>query len=474
MNNLKKFLCLFILLASGSADAFPFGKSVSSITPTAETVTANLASTSNTIPLDFVGISWESSSFIEGDFQGSSGASLLNIIKLLGINGNLRIGGSSGDLYITAPALTQALANGIASFLNSTGSGWTITYQLDWNVSSSYLTQIGYILTAFTNFNTTSNVIFELGNEQGGADTGSIDSTYVTAWNNLYAVISGTYPSLKWEAVECSSDCGGYYPGIEATVNALTPGISNFKFVSYHQYLGSGYYAPASNFLPGGMFPKGTFAADIPGKIRLGEWNTESSGGYQGVSDRLLSAAFYLETCMNLATAGYAGVNAHEVNNYSGFSGAHLNPTGAGTNAAYAGFVQQVDGGWTPAPKFYGEYLFSKLQGQVIAATSKSGTGNVNAFATVGTGGNANILVVNNDPYRPVTLTPTQSSGTWTTAKIWNVGSATNNWCYDNVATLNGQVIGEGGSNVAGPITISNGATVTIVPCGAALIEIQP
>jgi hypothetical protein len=142
--------------------------------------------------------------------------------------------------------------------------------------------------------------------------------------------------------------------------------------------------------------------------------------------------------------------------------------------AYYNQFIQQPDGGWSPAPMFYGMLLFQALEGQTSISTT---TTNLNPLAsvtaTLGPNGNTNLLVVNGDTVNTITVQP-QQTHLWSTAIIYLVSG--NGWA-DPKPVFNGNPIGEGGAlayNPIHPISISNGDTVSISPCGAALIAIQP
>jgi hypothetical protein len=453
----------------------PLGKSGSNITPTAETVTANLSSTSITIPSTFVGISLENAGVIQtSELQGTSGTSLAAIVGLFGPNGSVRIGGSSADSFTTAPALTPTIASAIETFLTTLGSGWSLIYNLDYNVPSTQVTQAGYIISAVG----VNNVIFQIGNEEGTS------GGYATNWNSAYATLKASYPTMKFSGPDCSSGC--YDTPIENWINLTTATMSGLALCTYHLYFEALTYVTPATAIADSLGP-GNVGGDLTtfagGRIRVTESNIGGGGsGYQTVSDRLIAATWYLNSAVAFAEGGYQGINIH-----GGLGGDPINTCGSSypymqatswfgcANGSFSPYnYNPVDFTWTPAAEFYGMLLFSKMEGQTIASTTNSGTGNVKSMATVGPNGNANILVINNDPKYPVTVTPAQSVSGWSAAKVWNVGSASDNWCFDNVATLNGVPLNESAANMPMAQTISNGGTVTIVPCGAAVIEIQP
>ena len=106
-------------------------------------------------------------------------------------------------------------------------------------------------------------------------------------------------------------------------------------------------------------------------------------------------------------------------------------------------------------------------------STSRSehaGGSALKAISTKGAGANANILIVNNDTSYPLLVKPDQSN-IWSTAEIYVINSSVG--CVDTNPALNGYVIGEGGSWAGSPAILNRGDSISIAPCGAALVEIQ-
>ena len=480
MSLVQRLILGIALATSISANAFAFGQHTGSNVPvpTAETVTANLASTSGTFPANFVGVSEENDDFINGNTSGTSGASWSSLTSMFGTSGVLRIGGNTSDLTGGAPALTQTLANQIETNLTALGPGWSLIYGLNIciNNTATAVTQAGYIINAVG----INNVTFQFGNEPGKCTT---IGTWQTRWNAYYNALVAAYPGVSVggpDAVSPAVATMGAYIGSSASAPyELGSGSSTLSIVSFHWYTGinpSGQNAAQllaatalSNLQAGGNGFQSSSSLAFPGiagKLRVTETNTISGGGTRGISDRLVSAAFTINEAIELNALGINGYNVH--------FGCSTYPTTCQAQAIYPPYAMNADGNWAPRPIFYGMYLVSKLQGRPVAATSTSGGGNVNAISTVGTNGNANILVVNNDTANPVIVTPAQSSS-WTTAKVLLLapGSA-NNSCYDANPTLGGAAIGESGAWTGAPTTITNGQTVTLSPCAAALVQIQP
>jgi hypothetical protein len=194
--------------------------------------------------------------------------------------------------------------------------------------------------------------------------------------------------------------------------------------------------------------------------MRLTESNSMgfASGG-NGISNRLAAATWYLNEAIVMAAGGWSGINIHAAYHF--------------VSAIYNPIVQLGDGNFGAGPIFYGLFLFSKIEGQQILPLAIGGNGNIQAIATKGANGNANILAVNNDVSSSVIVTP-QQSGAWTTANVLVLQDGDGNGCASASPVVGGAAIGESGSWSGTPFSIANGGYVSIPPCGAALIQIQP
>ena len=434
------------------------------------TVTANLSNLGYTIPNNFVGLSSEVGDLISGYFQGTSGANgtYVSLVNLLGSHGVWRIGGLSSDGASAAPALTSGIASAFASFISGLGANWTVIYGLDLRVGNAALaaTQAGYVATVLG----AGNVTFQFGNEPDGYYT---QSQYVTAWNSYYASVSGSVSGANYAAYD-----GGSWARLVTYTTGLSLSVSQLKYLTQHWYNncnGPPAWTPAqvinslnTNLTPyfgiGGIsvgFAQNQYYAGSTAE-QLSESNSCSSGGLAGVSDRLSGATWYVNEAITFANLGWSGINTH--NAYTSF----FTP-----NGPYNPVVQETDNNFGPGPIFYGLFLFSKIEGQQTAAVSIGGNANVNAIATKGGNGNANILVVNNDQNSPVTVTPAQSSA-WTTANVLKMSTSDGANCTSANPIVGGQPIGEGGTWTGSSVALASGASVTLQPCEAALIQIQP
>ena len=185
-----------------------------------------------------------------------------------------------------------------------------------------------------------------------------------------------------------------------------------------------------------------------------------------GITNVLMAATYYLSLAQSAFSGGYLGIDPLDV------IIPQLWGDGLTRPAYYNQFIQEPDGGYGPAPMFYGMYLFAQLEGQTSISTTVDPS--LNNFASVnatrGPNGNANILVVNINTNQQITVAPQQTQP-WSTANVYLLSGQS---CTDPKPVLNGEPIGEGGAWAGHPISIANGASIAIPACGAALIEIQP
>lgn len=450
------------------------------------TVNVNTSGSGLTIPPSFVGLSGEVADFVNGFYQGTSGtwtsggvtgnaASFISLMNLLGSNGVMRLGGGTSD-NVTAPTITSGMATNLNSFLTGLGSGWSLIYGLDLkaNDTTTADTTAANIATAVG----VSHVIFQMGNEP--SLTGFTASTYETRWNTYYTAVSGAVSGARFGAIDDEMNIGFGNP--KTVANALTPSLSGLQFLSQHWYsfCSGTWTSPAPDKLLQSVYLN-QYSASLAGAGWLGaanqgagyllnqgltgtvgqrmlETNSICGGGQTGMSDRLMASTWFLNTAMVLANNGWLGMNVH-----SGW------PIGI---SVYNTAIVQPDQNFSPGAVFYGMYLFSKIEGQQILPSSVGGNANIAAIATKGVNGNANIIAVNNDPNSNVLFTPRQS-GAWTTATVLLIKDGTGMGCSDTSLTVGGQPIGESGSWAGSSFNISNGQSITLSPCGSALIQIR-
>lgn len=433
------------------------------------TLRANLSATGYAIPSNFVGFSFEVGDLIAGYFTTGE-TTLVGLLRMLGTHGHIRFGGNSSDT-IPPPALTRNLAHSLHAFVKDIGAGWMpIVYGLDgcyYNVNpsdatSSAAAQAGYLAESFG----ASNLVFQFGNEPVNYGTGCFTaSTYRTMWNATHTAVRGAVSGAKYAAPDDNGTANA-----KALVTSLDLPLSALYAVTQHWYASGG--TPTFSQLLHSVPANTQGTATNPQRLQYFAWiggakagmteaNTISGGGKHGISDVMAAAAWYVDLAIALANEGYSWIDAHNrfvtgVNN---------------GNAWYNGIVHERNGNFGAGPEFYGQYLFSRIEGeQTVGLDGEFGNGaDVTGIATMNETGNADILFVNNDTARSVAVTPDQSA-------IWHGGTVLlmhGDGCADPNPVLGGAAIGDGGAWSGGTIAISSGGTVTLGPCDAALVSIR-
>jgi hypothetical protein len=427
-------------------------------------ISANLAAPGFTIPTNFVGFSFEVSDLVGGYFQGTTGsaASMLGMMQLLGTCGSVRIGGASSDSTPSAPALTNTIASNLQAFMGALGGCWQLFYGLDLKINNAATaaTQAGLIATAFG----ASNVIFQFGNEP---ELYLTPANYITNWNGYYTTVSGAVAGLKVAAWD-----SGDFADTQTVIAGLTPGLAGMSYLTQHYYSDFATVGTIQHIFAtlraqnayNGFYINNGYAGSKSIPQRMTETNSVDNGGLADISNTMGGSAWLILEQIILAAAGWSGVNIH---------GYYIQVPGFPANPQYVPMVHLSDGNFGPGASFYAMFMFSKIEGQQIVPIAIGGSANVAAIATKGSGGNANILSVNLDPGKSALVYPDQRAA-WSTARVLTMTALDSSGCSSTNLIVGGAAIGESGSWPGDSVTINDGASVSIPPCGAALIQIQP
>ncbi|QEH36486.1 hypothetical protein OJF2_50700 [Aquisphaera giovannonii] len=421
------------------------------------TVTANLASTGVTIPIDYMGWSLETADLVNTSFYSGSNTSLQNLVSTwLGPNCYIRVGGNSQDTN-PAPAITQTVIDNFRDFQNAACPGGGISWGLDGGVNDSSLavTHAGYVLNDFP----ASKVDFAASNEPNIEMPGNI-SGWAAIFNSYYTALKAAYPSIKIEAAESDNLT------LDTYIKATTAGISNLSMASFHSYLqGPSPKPKVSEILAQVGSVNWALNSSYGSKLALTETNMIYTGGAQGLSDRADAPIWILQNAIAQAPLGYKHLLQHNVL-LAGDSTSY-------SHIGYYNFATQANcgGGWCPTPILYGMEEISKISGQQIVSNSISGlNANVQALCVKKPSGNARCIIINADQSNNALVYPDQSNP-WTTANTYLTAG---NGCTDNSVTMNGVAIGAGGSWAGSPVAISKGMPVSLSPCSFVSVDFQP
>jgi hypothetical protein len=357
------------------------------------------------MPLDFTGLSYESSQLADPGFFSPANSELIALFRSLSPNGVLRIGGNlsaftvwrddpsmpvtaeqqsildRGKKYWEWRLSSPAVAHGsheailspksiqpLAAFLKITG--WKLIYGLNFALGTPE--QAAAEAACVQQLTGTSLLAFQLGNEddfwKGGFRSQDWD------FNHYYAQWSEWTQKIRIKAPKAP------FAGPDTAVNLdwvqrlAQKKKGDIAFLSKHHYAmgpaGSPSATSARLLGPDDDLDK-EIATAQQAKERSGvnfrntECNSCYHGGQPGVSDAYASALWCADFMLRLAKGGHAGV--------------HLHGGGDGTYTPIAGDAQT--GTLTPRPLFYGMKFAQAFAGSTLLDTDfKAGGANVTAF----------------------------------------------------------------------------------------------
>ncbi len=361
------------------------------------------------VPADFTGLSYESAQLAHPKFFSASNASLIALFKQLSPAGVLRIGGNTSAYTHWRP---DARASD-AAFAEPPSAGK--------NTADSYTISTDAIdsLRAFLQA-TGWRLIYGLNIENGTAEAAAEEAAYVSkvCGDRLIAFQFGNEPDLfhhddanhtPWTFDEYWSKWQEFARALRARVPAAQLAgpdaayrmdwVEQFAqrargqvvLLTGHYYIGGPPANPAMNLdallnPPRHLLeeiPRALAAAKVAGvPYRMAEGNSCYQGGKKDVSDTFASALWVGDYMLQLAQAGYCGVNLH-----------------GGGEGWYAPIATDAAGASSRRPEFYGIQLAQHFAGAEIVLCRAESMANVTAYAA--RAGSQKILAIfNKSPQR--------------------------------------------------------------------------
>jgi len=362
------------------------------------------------IALDFIGLSYESAILADGDYISRDNTSLTGLIRRLGREGVLRIGGNTSEDTVWDPSdqetlpdrivLTPARIDRLAALVRALG--WKLIYGLNLarGTAQTAAAEAAYVARALG----PDLLAFQIGNEPDGfgrwrtVRAKSYDAAaYLAEWHAFYQAIRAQVPDARFAGPDVATETGW----IGALAGTHPPGL---VLLTRH------YYADGPAGAPQLSVPKLLHSdqqivpvldalarerrsSGLP--FRIVEANSIYNEGQPGVSDTLGAALWGLELMFQLAGAGAAGVNFH--------AGPHnLRPE---VDKAYTPIARAGGGRYRPAPLYYAMLMFTQLApGAIVLPLQMTGAGAVAALAVRGSDGNLRIGLINKDLARGVRI----------------------------------------------------------------------
>ncbi len=279
-----------------------------------------------TIARDFIGLSYESAVVAANDFFTADNRTLLRLLRTLGSEGVLRIGGNTSERTLwrtqdtAAPpenfVITPFAIDRIAGFLRALG--WRLIYGLNLATGSpdEAAAEAAYVARAVGPL----LLAFQIGNEPDGFGrwSGVRPKAYDTAafldeWRRFHAAIRAVVPDARFAGPDVAAETGWIAP----FADAAAPGL---VMLTRHYYADG----PASNpaVTLGKLMRSAGQIAPVLAQMaaigtayrlpwRIAETNSVYAGGRPRVSDTLGAALWGAELMFQIAAAGGAGVNFH-------------------------------------------------------------------------------------------------------------------------------------------------------------------
>jgi hypothetical protein len=350
---------------------------------------------------DFIGLSYESAILVAGDYFAPDNGSVLGLIRALGADGVLRIGGNTSehtvwdqqanpvaaDSLVVTPASVDRLAAALRLI------GWKLIYGLNLarGRPEEAAAEAAYVSRAVG-----SNLLaFQIGNEPDGfgrwtaVRPATYDATaFLGEWRTFHAAVRVRVPDARF----AGPDVAGATDWIAAFAAGHPEGLV---------LLTSHYYADGPAGSPNVTLAKllrsdgrgvamlekvAGYARSCDLPYRIAEANSVYNEGQPGVSDALGAALWGLEFMFDAAAADAAGVNFH--------AGVHnLRP---GEDKAYTPIARAPDGRHRARPLYYAMLTFAQAaRGALVPARLASDGGDLKAFAVRAPEGALRICLIN-------------------------------------------------------------------------------
>jgi hypothetical protein len=352
------------------------------------------------IARNFMGLSYESALLSSPDYFSPDNPSLLGLMRALGRDGVLRIGGNTSERTLwrargdapTIPesyAITPRAIDRLAAMLRALGWGLIYGLNLARGTPESAATEAAYVARAVGQ----QLVAFQIGNEPEGFGRWSgvrpknYDfAAFFTEWQDVHDAIRAVLPKVRFAGPDVAAETGWIPTFAKATGNGVV-------LLTRHYYADGPASDPAvtlAKLLRSAPNLDSTLAdlqaysqaAHLP--FRIAEVNSVYSGGRAGVSDTLGAALWGLEVMFQVAAAGGAGVNFH------GGDDKVYTPIGAGAGGRHRAM-----------PLYYGMLMFARTSRGMLVPSRFQGNGpNVAAYVCRASNGELRVCLINKDVAR--------------------------------------------------------------------------
>ncbi len=389
---------------------------------TSVSIAVNTASPGVTIPSDFIGLSFETSSIASATRFPSGSAVFQQMLSQLG-TGWMRFGGNSvdrttwvgGTRSSSTPAnsLTGSDVDAVMGLARTVG--WRVLFGLNLASSTAALDAQEAVYVSQTGQGALFG--FEIGNEpdlysgNGDKPTSYTLSQYLSDWNSFANAIEAADPGPVLTGPADAGNIGTWTIEFAATYSSrialltqhfypLGPvssvGANSPNACTISDLLSAATHSKAAS--DGAQLENIAQSAKVP--WRMAESNSCYDGGTAGVSDTFASALWGVDYMFTLASNAAAGVNFH-----GGGSGAYTPIAVSGSNV-------------TARPLYDALLLFQAASsGRLVPVTLSTGGIDLNAYAVLAGDGTLRVTVINADASHDATVSIAPGS-TYTRALV--------------------------------------------------------
>lgn len=418
------------------------------------------------VPSDFTGLSFETDMLTEGYLNGNNTA-LIRLVKLLGAQGSIRVGGTSLDnIFWTDKSrngstdVDSLYTTDVANFFAfARATGWKVLFGLNMaqSTSAKAVSEADYILGA----DASSLTAFELGDAPDQyATLGLRPSPYTYAeflqeWQTFYSDVHPLVPKAVFAGPSTNDDLNWLLPFISAEAGRISMATNHFYMLNGSDITATRLLTPDDTFLT--SITETVASCRVAGlPFRMEETNSVAGTGKGGVSNTLASALWGLDYMFALAGAGVNGVNFHGNNTDDN---APISITGTTVTAE---------------PLFYGMLCFQLgCQGRFIPVRMTTSGLNITAYAVLTDNGKIALTVINKDGTTNADLT-IDTGMPLTSAGYISLASSTSTLTATSGITLGGNAVKSNGDFTTPaytPITQLSGDTAFItVPAASAMV----
>jgi len=387
----------FIACLAATAAADPLGISFAELPQANASLSFESPPSSTPVPIDFVGLSYESAQLANPNFFSAKNEALVRIFRELSPRGNLRLGGGSSN-YTTysnqAPTtipfevfgpdtsktvkegtITSALAlRTLREFLDAVG--WSCLYGL--NLGQGTVENAVHESAAVHEILGPRLLALQIGNEPDSfrrrfRSESYGPSDFLVEWDRFHAAIVAATPQAKFAGPDISNKLS--YLTAFAQEAPKHPDVILLTSHYYAMGPASSPVATIENLLSpdpksATLKPKDLHviaeaqqAAHLP--YRMSEGNSCWDGGKAGVSDTFASALWCADYMLQCAAREWSGVNMH-----------------GGGNGFYTPIAGAPSTGFIRRPEYFGIKFAQRYIGSRFVRTNLAGADpRVNAFA---------------------------------------------------------------------------------------------